>query len=275
MADACDRLALEHLTAPAASPLQLVELAASEGWAAATVLLSPFAAFPETAGVDLVGDPAGRGALRRAATDGGVALVLAYPFVLTRRTAAADFGPALEAAAEIGARGVGLLVYDRDPARAADQLDAFCDRAAALQLRPVLEFFGGSAAPTLEAADALAAPVRHPPALCVDLLHLVRSGGRIADLAGARAPVVHAQLSDAPLSPPADLGAEAARGRLGPGEGGLDLAGFVAALPPAARLGLEVPPPEACSDTLARARRLMRTTRASARGWSATDPDRG
>lgn len=258
----CDRLALEHPTAPSLSPLEIVELADANGWAAATVLVAPFPVFPQTAAIDLVTDGAARRAARRACAEGGVTLALAYPFVLSRRADAASLAPSLEAAAEIGAQGAGLLVYERDAGRAAQEVEAFCALASGLGLRPVLEFFGGSAVPTVQAADALGAQAS-PLGLCVDLLHLVRSGGAVADLAGIRTPLVHAQLSDAPRLPMQPRDAEAACGRLTPGDGELDIAGFVAVLPADAWLGVETPPTAMSrEDETARAIAVMRKTRA-------------
>ena len=253
-----DRLAFEHLTAPSASPLEIVQLAASHGWPAVTVLVSPFDAFPETGGIDLVGDPAARRAVRRASDNHGVTLALAYPFVLSRRRAAASLRPALEAAADVGAQGVGLLVYDREPARAREELEVFCEMASQLRLRPTLEFFGGSAVPSLAAAVRLlgdGAPATL--GLCIDVLHLIRSGGDIAALASVSEPVFHAQLSDAPLIATMARDAEAARGRLPPGEGELDLAHFVRQLPQDVWLGVEVPPARASDDNCARRRDIM------------------
>lgn len=207
------------------------------------MLLSPFAAFPETGAIDLVGDRSARQAVARASADEGVTIALAYPFVLTQRRGAASFAPALEAAAEIGARGVGLLIYDRDPIRAAEELDTFCSLASSLQLRPALEFFGGSAVPSLAAAERLKAEgAPSSLGLCVDLLHLVRSGGCIDDLPTASGPIVHAQISDALLLPTMERDAEAAHGRLAPGQGDLDILRFVQKLPSDIWLGVEVPP---------------------------------
>ena len=259
-----DRLALEHLTAPSLSPLGLVELAAALDCRAATVLVGPFGAFPQTRDIDLVGDGPARRAVRAAAEREGVAIALAFPFVLSARRDAASFAPALEAAAEVGAQGVGLLIYERDPIRAAEELEAFCSLCAGLSLRPALEFYGGSAVPSLEMANGLKA-VGTPLSLglCVDLLHLVRSGGASGDLRSARWPIIHAQLSDAPLVPSMDRDAEAAHGRLAPGDGELDLAHFVQALPPDIWLGVETPPGQTGDDDDARRRSIMVKARAA------------
>ena len=261
-----ERLALEHLTAPAASPLEIVQEAASLGLAAATVLLSPFAAFPETSAIDLIGDGRARRSVWSAATNHGVTIAMVYPFVLTPRRNAASFAPALDAAAEIGAQGVGLLVYDRDAVRALEELEAFCSLAAQRRLRPTLEFFGGSAVPSLMAADTLkAGGGLQGLGICVDALHLMRSGGRIGDLSAARGPIVHAQLSDAPMVPTMERDAEAAFGRLAPGDGDFDLARFATELPSEIWLGVEVPPARGGEDNPARRRSIISKTRKALR----------
>src|SRR5436190_11169964 len=96
-------------------------------------------------------------------------------------------------------------------------------------------------------ADAAALRAAAAPAdagLLVDALHLARSGGSPADIAGfdpALFSFVH--LCDAPrMLPPADeLRSEAREARLYPGEGELWLSEFVDAFPPDTPLVVEAP----------------------------------
>jgi sugar phosphate isomerase/epimerase len=80
-------------------------------------------------------------------------------------------------------------------------------------------------------------------ALCVDALHLARSGGTPAQVAAlARSQLAYVQLCDAPELLPAGqtLLDEARGGREHPGEGGLPLRELVASLTPDVALSIEV-----------------------------------
>jgi sugar phosphate isomerase/epimerase len=98
----------------------------------------------------------------------------------------------------------------------------------------------------------------------VDALHLSRTGGSPADLAGVPPGLIaSAQLCDAPAERPATEEAiikEARSGRLPPSEGALPLRELVAALPDHAALSVEVPMgDEAPAEE--RARRINEATR--------------
>jgi sugar phosphate isomerase/epimerase len=236
------RLTLEHLTISRASPGELVEIAARHGCGGAALLLSGLKDYPETGDIDLVGDHVERRATRRAAHEAGIDLDWAYPFILSARRAAASLVPRLEAAADLGAHGVLLLMYDRDTTRAADELAAFCAIAGQLGLAVTLEFYPASAVRTLAAARGLVARCGAANlGICVDLLHARRAGDEDLSIQLAAAQINHAQLCDAALERPADTEWEAMHGRLLPGEGELGVAGFLRALPTTLRLGVEVP----------------------------------
>ena len=236
--------------------------------------MSPFRPFPQTHGIDLVGDAAARRAVRSAAERDGVAVVLAHPFVLSRRSSARSLLPAVAAAAEIGAGAVNILAFVDEPRRLVDEVALLAEQAARAGMQAVVEVFGGSSVPTLAAADALAGQLPGGGLrLCVDHLHLVRSGGgnAVPPLFGAA--VVHAQLSDGPAHPVADRDEEAMHGRLALGAGSFDVAAFIGSLPQAAPLGLEIPPPRSCrtSDEPERVRALMTATSAFLRRIAAGD----
>jgi sugar phosphate isomerase/epimerase len=79
--------------------------------------------------------------------------------------------------------------------------------------------------------------------LVIDAMHFFRSGGTAADLRALDPDLIgYAQLCDVPMQPQGqDYLQEAMFARMVPGEGGLPLAEFVAALPPHVPVGLEVP----------------------------------
>jgi sugar phosphate isomerase/epimerase len=80
--------------------------------------------------------------------------------------------------------------------------------------------------------------------LLIDTLHLARSGATAADVAALDPATIYlTQLSDAPaqLAAGSTLFDEAMSGRMVLGDGGLDLAAVVNALPPDAEFELETP----------------------------------
>jgi sugar phosphate isomerase/epimerase len=81
----------------------------------------------------------------------------------------------------------------------------------------------------------------------VDILHLMRSGGSIADLAAAPpGSILYAQQCDGPATVDPDRQAiEAAAQRLLAGQGVFDCAGFARALPHECPISVELPQEEA------------------------------
>lgn len=75
----------------------------------------------------------------------------------------------------------------------------------------------------------------------VDLLHLYRSGGKVADLEASSDLIHFAQLADGPLVCPDDPDFEAGRNRTAIGAGELPVRAFLNALPRSVPLSLEVP----------------------------------
>lgn len=138
-------------------------------------------------------------------------------------------------AAAVGARSVSIVEYygvSLALDRAAAGFAHACDVAADHGLLVTLEFLPWTGVPTL--ADALAVvreAGRANGALLVDSWHLFRSGATLADLAALPADLVgYVQIDDAPATPEADLGEETTHRRLVPGDGDLDLVGFVRTL---------------------------------------------
>ncbi|MCX7283410.1 MAG: TIM barrel protein [Novosphingobium sp.] len=237
------RLGLDHLTVIDTTPVHLTQVAHAAGCAGMCLFLHPMAELPLMPRFDIVGDRAVRAEARAVMADLGVTLDLAYPFSLGGRTDLAAFAPAMDCAADLGARLLNVLVYDRDAARRADTFGRFCDMAARFGHRVAVEFYPPSQVPSLAAALDLVGQVGRPGAVGVnvDLLHLMRSGGTVADLAAAGDRVLYAQVADGPLMPPADLVREASSERQLCGEGAFDVAGFMQALPPGCPFSVEIP----------------------------------
>lgn len=194
---------------------------------------------------DLVHDKALRNATRQAAVDLGIAIELVYPFSFGSRISVPAFEPDLECAAELGAQRVNALVYDRDEARAANNLGAFTDLVRRYGLLTAVELFPGSRVASLEDGVELLERVDSPEwlGLNVDLLHLMRSGGDVSQLATlGKESIFIAQACDGPLNlDPSQFAFEASSNRLLPGQGDFDIAAFVESLPGDCPVCLEIP----------------------------------
>ena len=239
------RLALDHITAVDATPIELAELARQAGCAGICLFMEAMAVLPAMPPFDIYHDRGARRALRRRMDDLGITLDLAYPFTIAGRTEIANFATQLECAADLGAGLLNVLIYDRDPSRRQDKFAAFCDLAAGFELSVAVEFYPVSQLRSLAAALELVVPIGRPGRVGInaDLLHLMRSGSTIAELAAAPAGVIlYGQLADGPSTCPEDrLDFEASSDRLLAGDGVFDLAGFAAALPGACPISVEIP----------------------------------
>jgi len=236
-------LALDHLTVADTTPTELVEAAAVAGARAVCLFMEPMDVLPRMPTFALYGDTPERRETRRRMDALGIGLDIAYPFTLAGRTEIECFVPALETAAYLGAFAVNVLAYDRDAARRADKFGAFCALAASFGLATVVEFFPLSQVPSLGEAIALVKETGGTAGVNVDLLHLMRSGGSIADLAAAPSELIrYGQFSDGPAAlDPECWDFEASSQRLLPGEGAFDLTGFARALPRDCRTSVELP----------------------------------
>ena len=237
-------LLLDHLTVVDAAPLELADAAQASGCTGICLFLESMPVLERMPEYSLIADRPARRELRRRLEQDGLTVELAYPFTLTGRSAMDDFRPALDCAADLGARRVNLLVYDRDAARRAENFAAFCALAGQSGLAVVVEFFPASQLCSLADAQALVASPGEVPltGINVDLLHLMRSGGRVADLAAVAPAIGFAQIADGPLRVAAEeMAHEASAQRLLAGEGEFDVAGFVAALPDDCPVSVEIP----------------------------------
>jgi len=239
------RLALDHITVTDTTPVDLVEVAHATGCAAICLFMESMAVLPHMPTFDIYTGKAQRRLLKARMAALEIGLDVAYPFTLGVRTDIEAFIPALECAAELEARMVNVLAYDRDPARRADKFVAFCDLAAQFDLPVAVEFYPPSQVPSLAEALALVGQVGRPGqvGVNVDLLHLVRSGGSLAELAGAPAQaILYGQICDGPAQcEEISIDIEASSQRRLIGEGVFDVTGFLAALPPACPISVELP----------------------------------
>lgn len=257
------RVALDHITVVDATPDDLARLASATGCRGMCLFMQPMDVLPLMPSFDIYTDLAARRALRRGMEDLGVALDVAYPFTLTGRTDIGAFARAMECAADLGAGLLNVLLYDRNPARRLDNFGRFCDMAATFGHKVGVEFYPPSQIASLASALALVQAIDRPGAVGInaDLLHLMRSGGSIAELADAPpGTILYGQVADGPATAPDDLDHEASSQRMLCGAGGFDVAGFVRALPIGCGLSVEIPR----NDAVARENALTRAGKAVA-----------
>jgi sugar phosphate isomerase/epimerase len=223
-------------------PADAISVAADAGWPAVGIWFDP----------QEWDDATARQVNARLASTGSIALDI-EPIILAPEGPLVTDAAArlIDAGIAVGARNVLVASRDPDPARVAASLAQFCDRARGTDIRIVLEFLPIMAVRTLGDAVSIVEQVDEPAAgVLIDMLHLVRSGGAIADV-GAVDPALlpYAQLCDVMAIAPGDIKGlldEALHGRLLPGEGVAPIAELLCELPAGCPVSLEM-----------RSRRLM------------------
>ena len=160
----------------------------------------------------------------------------------------------VEIAAAVGAAGItvgDMLDPDCDIDAAADAFARVCALAEAAELQVALEFIPtGRLATLADGWEVVRRAGAQNGGLLVDSWHLFRSGSSLELLAAIPGEkIVSIQISDAPATVEADLDHAMSHDRLLPGEGALDLRGFLCAL---AQTGSRAPiAVEVFSDALA------------------------
>ncbi len=250
------RLSLDYLTVSGASPIEHIEAAAAAGFDSVGLrLLAPTDLRLEH---EVVGDRRLIRAIAAACRATGITPLDAEVFFLSPGVDMDRLRAAADAAAEIGASSLLAVCMDPDRQRALDGFAALCDMAADGGMTVALEFMRWSPVPTIEAAVAFIADAGPAnAAVCIDALHLARSGGDPSTLPALPSGTL-VQLCDAlAAAPPLDqLLAEARTDRRYPGEGGLPLGRLIAALPPETPVSVEVPHRDHAGRTVAERARL-------------------
>ncbi len=158
-----------------------------------------------------------------------------------------DHFRALDIGGELGAANALIVSSDPDPHATTAKFRRLCEHAAPMGIRAALEFMMFTEVKTVHQALAVVRAADHPAAaILVDPIHLSRSRGTIADVAGVPARYfTYAQFCDATAEiPDADdsqaLIRDAVDLRLLPGEGVLPLAELLQVLPAAIPLSIEL-----------------------------------
>lgn len=242
------RISLHHLTITETTPSEFADVAAAVGCDHVCLFVKipagPAAAFPYV--FPRVENAAAARELKTRMDGLGLSVWNVDTFMIQPGVKIEDYHETLEIAALLGARTINALnLFPADgTAAAARTLASFSKLAAQAGLTVVLEWFRYSTTKTLAAAVELIGLAAEPNIqLNVDILHLMRNGGRPADLAGVDASLIqYAQISDGPLDQPESAQSdEALFNRNFPGEGEFPLVSFVSHLPRNAVLSIEAP----------------------------------
>ena len=208
-----NKLFLAPTTLLDAAPLEFLAAAAEAGYDGVGVRLyrSPNLPFHP-----VVGDAALIRGIERALAGSRLAVLDIFTFYLQPQTDVRDFTPALELGAALGARYAVVQGDDPDWPRLARNFAAFCDDAARRGLVVAVEFMPARPLATLDLALRLLREAARPNvSILVDPLHLARSGGAPAALAGLDPALLpYAQFSDG-ISATAER-RDAGRGRAAP-----------------------------------------------------------
>lgn len=237
------RFSLEPMNFPELDARALMRVAAATGYECVSLtLLSAMTGRPDP----LVGDESGTAETAAWMREHGLAMQTIECFNLTGESDVAAFAPVLACGATLGARAATAILWENpDRADALAKYRRLCDMAREQGIRVNIEFLPitHSMASLPEAVAFVTDADRVNAGIMVDLLHLMRSGGSIADLRTLDPALIGgAQLCDAPAERVEKLlMAEAGSERLDAGMGGLPVRDFVAALAADVVLGLEVP----------------------------------
>ncbi|NML30311.1 sugar phosphate isomerase/epimerase family protein [Paraburkholderia antibiotica] len=258
-------LSLSALTVLELSPPQMVECAAQAGYDYVGLRLVP--ATDHEVRHDIIGPTALKRETLARLRDTGVKVLDVEILRLKPDTDVNDALPMLDAAAEFGARYVLVAGNDPDEARTAERLAQLCELAAPRGLAPSLEPMPWTDVKDVtQGARIVKAAARRNTGLIVDPLHFDRAGTSTQTLRELpREYFGYVQFCDAPAERPTDLDTllyQARCERMIPGEGGLDLAGILRALPDDLPVSIEVPMQgwAKTAPALERARRLREAT---------------
>jgi sugar phosphate isomerase/epimerase len=259
------KLSLSALTVLELTPPQMVECAARAGYDFVGLRLLP--ATETEVRHEIIGATPLKRETLAALKDTGIGVLDTEILRLKPNTDVATYEPMLETAAELGARYVLVAGNDPDEARTAGRLAALCDLAKPYGLSPSLEPMPWTEAKDIvQGARIVKASGRANTGLIVDPIHFDRAGSSTETLSRLpREYFGYVQFCDAPAARPTDLDTllyQARCERMIPGDGGIDLAGILRALPDDLPISIEVPMQQwaKTANALERAKRLREAT---------------
>jgi len=238
-------LSLSALTVLPCSPLDQIDAAHAAGFDAVGLRVHP--SLPTD--IDVMANAALRRAIERRIATTSLRVLDVDVIRVGPQTDVSAMKPLLVFAGGLGAESIIFTSLLRDECRPSDERECalkiaeLCEASDRHGVRPIVEFIPFRSIASLSDAIRIAGLVSHPNfGICVDVLHLCRSGGGAADLANADPRLLASiQLCDAPQTAPTDLVSESRSDRLHPGDGALPLVDIIRAIPPNVAVSVEVP----------------------------------
>lgn len=239
------RFSLAHLTILDAPPPELIRVAARTGYDFVGLRLIPLG-LPREVAYEPHKDAVMRRDIKTAIAETGVQILDVELARIIESPAPGSYLPALETAAELGAKHVLSSVWMRDRHQVIERFAQLCEVAQPLGLTVNLEFVSSTDWSTLEGAlDIITSCSRDNVGIMVDTLHFHR--GRIPLEQLDRVPAswvnfVHV-CDDRPDLPATieDARRTMREERLYPGEGAVDIAGILDRLPQTVICAIELP----------------------------------
>ena len=237
------RLALHQITMMEGGPEALVRFAAEAGLGGVCLFTATPLDARDREMFPVVSAQAAT-SFKRLLGERDVKIVNAEYFPVTAEQDVADFLPAINLAAELGAKRLVSHIHDTNRHRAEDKLSKLCHMALDHGLEVGLEFTGFSdGCNSLDNAVALHGRVNQTNLkIAIDALHLFRTGGTLEQVQAVDPAIIgYAQLCDGPDFRLSNDYLEEAMNRMIPGEGVFPLKELVAWLGPHVDIDIEVP----------------------------------
>jgi 4-hydroxyphenylpyruvate dioxygenase len=238
------RYSVAHLSALTLSPPELVASAADAGYDHVGIRLTRVT--PDEPHYPIATDPVLLRETKARLADTGVRVLDIELARIGPHDDPRSFQRYLEIGAELGASHVIAQLPDANRERKTEHFARLCDMARPLGLTIDLEFPSWTETPNLtEATHVLREADRPNAGMLIDLLHFARSHSSVEELRALPPEWFHfAHVCDAPAQIPTTVEGlvhTARYERLFPGEGGIDVRGILAALPPDIPYALEIP----------------------------------
>ena len=238
-------VSLSPLTVLPSGPLEQIDAAVAAGFQTVGLRLLPVM----TTDVAIMEDPALMRAIAQRIGETGLSVLDVEVVRVNPRLDVSGVLPVLEFGAELRARWLAVTADRLDDYRPEEEpaltrkLTELADAASIRGMGVMLEFMVFRGVATLEDAVRIVSAVDRPNMrICLDVLHLFRSGGGVESLREVDPSLLACiQLNDAPAIPPDDVQREARYDRLLPGRGQLPLRELLDTLPTDIPLAIEVP----------------------------------
>jgi sugar phosphate isomerase/epimerase len=238
MTDRARQLSLDCLSLPDVTPVHLVRIAAEAGYGSFSLWVQPPAMYDV-----MLATSAMTADLTRVIADHSVTLGNLEVFNLNIDDPIAEYEPAIALGAHLGATTATAIDFGSPRRDIAERLAAFHALCADHGMLALIEPISMGNVRTPQDGLDLIRDAGVDAKLVIDCVHLMRTGCTADTLLTIPPEYVgHVQICDGPAAiAPDEVGVEATANRLYPGEGDFPLAEILAAVPPGATLGLEVP----------------------------------